>query len=71
MSPAELLVSLLEAYAAAGLLFAGVFLSIGIGRVDPISKGSAVGFRLIILPGVAALWPVLLIRWIRAGGDVT
>jgi hypothetical protein len=55
-------------YAAIGLLFAGAFLTAGISRVDPVSKGSGIGFRLIILPGVAALWPVLLTRWIRARG---
>ena len=58
-------------YAAFGLLFAGAFLTAGINRVDPVSKGSGIGFRLIILPGVATLWPVLLTRWIRAKGHAT
>jgi hypothetical protein len=71
MLAAELFVKFLEAYAAAGLLFAGAFLSIGIMRLDPTSKGSGAGFRLIILPGVAALWPVLLIRWIKENGHAT
>ena len=26
------------------------------------------GFRLLILPGAAALWPLLLLRWLRAKG---
>ena len=55
-------------YTAMGLAFACVFLTLGISRVDPASKGSGIGFRLIILPGVAALWPVLVARWIRAMG---
>ena len=63
--------TLLEAYSAVGLLFAIAFVTTGIGQVDPISKGSGLGFRLIILPGVAALWPVLLTRWIRARGHAT
>ena len=58
----------LEAYSAAGLLFAIAFVTIGISQVDPASRGSGFGFRLIILPGVAALWPVLLTRWIRGRG---
>ena len=66
-----LLLELVGSYAAIGLLFAGAFLTAGISRVDPVSKGSGIGFRLIILPGVAALWPVLLTRWIRAGGHAT
>ena len=63
-----LVLALAGSYAAFGLLFAGVFMTAGISRVDPLSKGSGIGFRLIILPGVAALWPVLLTRWIRGRG---
>jgi len=40
---------------------------LGISQVDPDSKGSGIGFRLIILPGVAALWPVLFTRWVGKG----
>jgi len=58
-------VILLEVYSAVGLLFAIAFVTVGISQVDPASKGSGVGFRLIILPGVAALWPLMLTRWIR------
>jgi hypothetical protein len=63
-----LLLAIVGSYAAIGLLFAGAFLTVGISRVDPVSKGSGIGFRLIILPGVAALWPVLLTRWVRGKG---
>ena len=54
------------AYAAVGLVFAAVFACVGITRVDAASKGSSVGFRLLMIPGAAALWPVLLRQW-RAG----
>jgi hypothetical protein len=70
MSAAVWLVNALAAYAAIGLLFAAAFLTVGISRVDPVSKGSGIGFRLIILPGVAALWPVMLKRWIQEKGRV-
>ena len=33
------------------------------------ADGATWGFRLLILPGAAALWPVLLSRWLRAGSD--
>jgi hypothetical protein len=66
-----LLLTTVGSYAAIGLLFAGVFLTVGLSRVDPMSKGSGIGFRLIILPGVAALWPVLLASWIRGRGHAT
>jgi len=67
MIVAEWFINLLGAYTGIGLLFAIVFLTVGISQVDPDSKGSGVGFRLIILPGVAALWPVLFTRWVGIG----
>jgi len=62
---AEAIVNLLTAYAAIGLAFAILFVTVGIHRVDTQARGSGLGFRLIILPGVAALWPLLLSRWVR------
>ena len=50
-----------------GVLFAVAFVTVGVGRVDAAAKGAGVGFRLLILPGAAALWPVLLRRWMRSG----
>src|SRR5258708_10994732 len=55
MVVAEWFINLLGVYTGIGLLFAIAFLTVGISQVDPDSKGSGVGFRLIILPGVAAL----------------
>jgi hypothetical protein len=75
MVVAEWFINLLGAYTGIGLLFAIAFLAVGISQVDPDSMGSGVGFRLIILPGVAALRPVLLTRWVGKGrvlfGDYT
>ena len=67
MVVAEWFINLLGVYTGIGLLFAIAFLTVGISQVDPDSKGSGVGFRLIILPGVAALWPVLFTRWVGKG----
>ncbi|MBC7926662.1 MAG: hypothetical protein H7039_13490 [Bryobacteraceae bacterium] len=58
---------LIGIYVAAGLLFAAAFLTIAIGKVDPVARRSGVPFRLIILPGTVALWPVLLAKWITCG----
>jgi hypothetical protein len=63
MSVAE---ALLAIYAATGLVFAAAFVTAGIARIDPAAKDSSWGFRVIILLGVAALWPWLLARWVRA-----
>jgi hypothetical protein len=64
---AELFVGALGAYAVAGAAFAVAFLLFGIQRVDPVAEHSSIGFRLVVMPGVAALWPLLLTRWIRSG----
>ena len=55
----------LEIYAGLGLTFAVSFVWFGVQRVDSEAQGSGVGFRLLILPGVAALWPMFLYRWMR------
>jgi len=55
----------LGAYLACGIVFALAFVSLGAGRVDPHAKEGTWGFRLLIIPGAAALWPFLLSRWLR------
>ena len=69
--PVELatwLVNLFLAYAAFGIVFAVVFVWKGVGRIDPVAREGTWGFRLLILPGCAALWPLLLRRWIAGRG---
>jgi hypothetical protein len=53
-------------YLVIGLLFAIAFVIKGVTAVDEGAHGSSAGFRIIILPGVALLWPVLLKKWINA-----
>lgn len=55
----------LGGYLAVGLLVGLVYVAVAIGRVDPSGKGSSVAFRLLILPGCAAMWPFLLRNWVR------
>jgi hypothetical protein len=66
MAAAQAFVLLLAAYGAAGLLFGIAFVTRGIAQVDQVAEDAPLGFRLIVLPGSAALWPLLLVRWIRA-----
>lgn len=61
----ENLVLLATLYAAVGLVFAVAFVSVGVQRIDPAARGAGIGFRLIVIPGVAALWPWLAVRWVR------
>ena len=65
MSFAELFVGALSAYTLAGAAFAVAFLLLGVHRVDPVAEHSSIGFRLIVVPGVVALWPLLLSRWLK------
>ena len=59
------LVAALAIYAALGLLFAVAFALRGAARIDPRAVGGSWGFRLAILPGAVALWPILARRWAR------
>lgn len=54
----------LAGYAGLGLLFALPFVARGVDRLDPDARGAGLGFRLLILPATAALWPLLLRRWL-------
>ncbi|MEM8931313.1 MAG: hypothetical protein AAGE94_09070 [Acidobacteriota bacterium] len=65
------LVNLFVVYAAIGLLFGIAFVTRGAGRVDPTAADGTWGFRLLILPGAAALWPLLALRWSRANAETT
>ena len=58
------LVLLVEIYLGLGLLVGVPFVLRGVGRIDPAAVMVGWGFRLIILPGVVALWPFLLRRWL-------
>jgi len=60
---AVIVAAILESYALAGLVFALVFLPRAALRVDPHLAGAPWTVRLLILPGVVALWPVLARRW--------
>lgn len=53
------------AYLVIGLLFAVPFVLRGVNRIDEVARDSGWGFRLMILPGSIALWPLLLVRWLR------
>lgn len=63
---ALVLVSAVVGYLFLGIVFAVPFLLRGVERVDPAARGAGVGFRLVVLPGVVALWPLLLRRWRRS-----
>ena len=52
-------------YLLAWFVFAIFFLAKGINKIDPAVHGSGWGFRVIIIPGTIALWPLLLNKWMK------
>ena len=58
--------SLLGVYLAIGFLFAIAFIFKGLEKVDEGAHGGTWGFKVIIIPGITALWPFLLIKWIKS-----
>jgi len=51
-------------YAAIGAVTAMAFVAFGVTRVQPANV--SLGARILILPGAAALWPYVLLRWLKA-----
>jgi hypothetical protein len=68
MNPVSLIGCGLAFYAAIGLAVGIAFLATGASRVLPGAASFTPGARLLILPGAAALWPYVLIRWLKASG---
>jgi len=58
-------VSVLGVYLLIGLLFALAFAVKGVQQVDHAAEGTGIGFRLLIIPGTVALWPILLRKWVK------
>lgn len=61
---ARSLVAAMAIYVAIGLVFALAFAWRGAGKIDPMAKEGTWGFRILIIPASAALWPLLARRWL-------
>jgi hypothetical protein len=62
---AEFIVTTIGLYMACGAAFSAVFLWRWVGILDPAATQGTVGFRLVVFPGVAMLWPVFAFRLVR------
>lgn len=60
---AQLVLLLAAAYCSVGLLWAVFFVIRGVGLVDSATHGATRLFRILILPGSAVLWPLVLAWW--------
>ena len=65
LESAQFIVTACELYALAGLAFAVIFLTFAVSRMDPGVAAAPKTLRLLLLPGVVALWPLFASRWIR------
>ena len=67
-SPAliEFLVESAVLYAVLGMVFGVAFAWRGAAAIDPVARHATLGFRVLVLPGAALLWPMLAARWWRA-----
>lgn len=65
MPIAEIILLATAAYAGIGVVFAIVFVTVAMKRLEPSAADGPVLFKLIILPAAAALWPYLAARMVR------
>jgi hypothetical protein len=61
----EIIMAIVGIYLLCGALFAIPFLVKGLAVIDESSRGSKLGFRIIILPGTIVFWPLLLTKWVK------
>jgi len=54
-------------YVLVGIVTAIAFVSFGVTRVLPYSM--TIGARVLVLPGAVALWPYVLVRWLKSRKD--
>ncbi len=67
---AALLIEVVRWWSIAGGVVAAAFLTIGIDRIEANARGAYI-FRVLLIPGVLLLWPLVLWRWavLEAGRD--
>lgn len=66
MTTTNIALTILAIYILIGLPIGIAFIARGVTRVDPVATGSSLRFRLLILPGTVALWPIMLRKWLGA-----
>ena len=61
---ANLIVTAIGAYFLIGILVGLIYMFGGAGRIDPAAKGKGlpIRVRLLILPGIMGLWPIMLMK---------
>lgn len=66
--PAFLLPLVFGVYVVAGVLSALGVLGRGLERIDLSACGAPYGFKVMVFPGLVALWPLFVLRWLHGSG---
>jgi hypothetical protein len=61
-----IVLTVLALYAAAGVAIGIAFVALGVTRVLPEPMPVTLGARILLFPGAAALWPYVLMRWLKS-----
>lgn len=64
------MLSVIGAYVFIGVLAAVALHLRGLRVLDHATIGAPLMFRVLVSPGMIALWPILLLKWLRAAGGV-
>lgn len=66
MNLIELILLVLGIYLLLGLIFGLFFLVKGMHKIDETASDASLGFKLIVFPGIALLWPIMFFKWSRS-----
>ena len=53
-------------YLLIGIVFAIVFFAVGYRKIDPSAAGTPWFVRLLWTPAALAIWPILIVKWLRS-----
>lgn len=67
----NILVWLVTGYIVVGIILASILSFTQIHKIDPAARRASLGFRLIVLPGLAMLWPLIVLRVVRGASPPT
>jgi hypothetical protein len=63
---APLLLGAAMLYSLTGIVVALSFVTLGLAAVLPAGRPVTIGARILFVPGAAALWPIVLQRWLQS-----
>lgn len=63
--------SLLAIYFLIGIIIAIPFAFLAAGKILDEPADMTIGARILIIPGAAIVWPIVLTRWLKGGTTVS